>query len=164
MSGEDKFYSYDPDHGLEEHDTAAEAEAAADATIGEYRDEPEPDSLDWNDAVEDVHWGRLIPLGVAESRPDGDGVDYYLSRQPDELAQLRAELAELKAAAAALVSATVACDTEAERPPSSRSSVPMVLLVQALERLKNLVGAAPAPSTQRQDPAVPPGANSRWGA
>lgn len=104
----DQFYSYDPDQGFEEHDTAEAAESFAEAAIEAYRENADDG---WNEEVESVHWGRLLPLGVATQQPvtDPDSierarergfescVDYYLSAQPDELGLLRTEVASLRA-------------------------------------------------------------------
>lgn len=55
------------------------------------------------------------------------------------LAAVTTERDQLQAAAQKLVASAAACDAEAERHPSSRSSAPMVRYIGALERLKALV-------------------------
>jgi cell division protein FtsB len=102
----DGFYSYHPEYGFTKHDTAKEAQEDAAASLEFNGDH-------WHDDIEDVEWGRLIPLGKAiqvnrvdaADDPTGEiaaeGFDYRcgyeLQAQPDELARLRAKRDELEA-------------------------------------------------------------------
>lgn len=79
----DKFYSYDPDNGLQVYETAENAESAATASCS---------------VRGDVSWGRMLPLGTAHpvDQPSIGWCRYELEPQSDELAQLRARVAELE--------------------------------------------------------------------
>ena len=162
----DVFYSFDPETGLEEHDTAEEAAAAAGEAIDEYRFNA---GDGWSEAVAQVQWGRLIPLGVAveqrDDSPEGAvlakerGVDYMcdyaLAPQPDHLAVLRGQVvaqelaldaqASVVQCASLVVEAWEACDREADLPPESRSSVPMVRYIKAQSALRRAVASLAEP-------------------
>lgn len=104
----DTFYSYDPDGtGFEEHDTAEEAQAAAEEALQNCADEA---SDGWPAGTSSIHWGRLLPLGViveesgtaeqdSQARVAGFSgwVNFRFAAQPDEVALLRAQVAALTA-------------------------------------------------------------------
>lgn len=74
---------------------------------------------------------------------EATGGEQGLTAEEFELVRLRGEVAELRRgrdelvrAATSLVAAADACDREAERHPSSRSSAPMVRYLGAMARLR----------------------------
>jgi len=106
----DKFYSYDPEDGLELHDTSGEAERASKYALDHAMDDGH-----WPENVADISYGRLVPLAECvqsnyekadPSNPECEiakrgwdyRCDYTLHPVPDELALLRAENAKLKEA------------------------------------------------------------------
>lgn len=71
-----------------------------------------------------------------------------VNNEPTWIEKFAAENAALLAvlkAARELVAAADACDREAERHPSSRSSAPVVRSINAMNRLREAVSGAPAP-------------------
>lgn len=68
-----------------------------------------------------------------------------LVRLRNEVAELRRERDQFERAIAALVAAADACDREAERHPSSRSSAPMVRHINAMARLRAVLGERRGP-------------------
>ena len=102
----DRFYSYDPDEGFEEHNTADEASDRAEAALEACREQA-PDG--WPEEVHGIHWGRILPLetivetrgtqeqdAYAQAKGCSYWCDYHLAAQPDELAQLRAQVKALE--------------------------------------------------------------------
>lgn len=90
----DRYYSYDPEEGFDEHATSEAAECAACRALGGFRGDADEDG--WPSGVADIHWGRLLPLGMSAGTEGTDEygepwIDYHLSTQPDELAHLRTE-------------------------------------------------------------------------
>jgi hypothetical protein len=106
-----EYYSFDPDDGIEIHDTEAEAKARASNVLGLMRDEA---GEGWHEAADQVAWGILIPVetsvqcNVVNSEDDETGrassngwdyiCDYQLQREdlslpPEWEADFRAEYA-----------------------------------------------------------------------
>lgn len=70
-----RFFSYDPNAGIEFHATAAEAEAAADSVLDGYRDNA-PEG--WDENVESVCWGEVRQQVMeTERRPATPDDAYY---------------------------------------------------------------------------------------
>lgn len=126
----DRFYNYDPDGaGFEEHDTAEEAQAAAEEALQNCADEA---SEGWPAGTQSIHWGRLLPLGViveesgtaeqdSQARVAGFSgwVNYRFAAQPDELALLRSQVAHLDASCSQLQTQLAGCLTAAEGATAS---------------------------------------------
>ncbi len=91
-----EFYNYDPFDGFSTHGTAEEAAAQAERSIATF--ERASALRNTRRLIEDVEWGRLVPLGVVvgSEAAVGAGVKYHLDARIDEAAllRLRAEGAE----------------------------------------------------------------------
>jgi len=80
----DHYWSYDVDGGMQWHDTAEEAERAADDRLTIYRDEADSDG-EWPDDVECICWGRVLghvveTTGMTEEFSEvREWVDYHLA-------------------------------------------------------------------------------------
>lgn len=73
-----KFYSYDPEHGFETHETEKEARDEAEATLEHYADQA-PEG--WHENVDDIEWGQMTRLGECiqtntRDAEEGSGLDY----------------------------------------------------------------------------------------
>jgi hypothetical protein len=71
-----QWFSYDPEDGLETHDTPEQAKAAAEKSLDEYRDNAAGDG--WYENVEMICWGAVHGQVVETKRveiPDGVTVD-----------------------------------------------------------------------------------------
>jgi hypothetical protein len=68
------YFSFDPDSGLDFHETLEEAKDAAQRTIDEYRDCCDPS---WSEDVEHVCYGIVVALAseVVLRAPSTDGPD-----------------------------------------------------------------------------------------
>ena len=67
-----RYFSYDPDSGIEFHKTCAEARAAAETCINEYMDACDPE---WPEDVERVCFGIVLSTAteVVIREPETDG-------------------------------------------------------------------------------------------
>ena len=83
----DHYWSFDVDGGMQWHDTAEEAERAADDRLTIYRDEADSDG-EWPDDVESICWGRVLghvveTTGTIEEFGEvREWVDYHLADMP----------------------------------------------------------------------------------
>lgn len=77
------YFSYDPDCGFEQHDTAEEARKAAETALDHYRDQA---ADGWSEEVESICWGEIrgsvretereeVPPGVTVDEETGEGSD-----------------------------------------------------------------------------------------
>jgi len=136
----------------EEHRAAVEALEMYESRIGDIADHvlglvpPDVPSIVKLDAIERRCGEERVAARQAEARVrelearlpvDGSHMPSIVDLLEDEVATLRA----IADAAAALTSAADACDREAERHPSSRSSAPMVRYIGAMQRLRAALAA-----------------------
>jgi hypothetical protein len=78
-----RWYVYDPEHGLETHDTEEAARDDAEQLLEEYRDRS-PDG--WHEDMAALQWGRLVPYQWAcevdrREAPEGSEHDYLCDYQ-----------------------------------------------------------------------------------
>lgn len=83
----DRYWSYDLDGGMQWHDTAEEAERAADDRLTICRDEARADG-EWPSDVESICWGSVLghiveTTGTTEEYgEEREWVDYHLADMP----------------------------------------------------------------------------------
>lgn len=71
-----RFFSFDPEGDFELHDTAEQAQAAAQSSLDQYRDEA-PDG--WNENVDRVCWGEIREQVVETMRrPYDPKQDFFM--------------------------------------------------------------------------------------
>ncbi len=70
-----KFFSYDPDTGINTHETEAEAKAEAENIIQEYRENADEG---WSEEVSGVCWGEIKQKAFEESSECKQFLDYTL--------------------------------------------------------------------------------------
>lgn len=79
-----KYFSYGPDSGYIEHDSADEAKKHAQSDIDAYRNEA-ASSNEWPDEAESVCWGIICESSKAaliSEPPDAESCDYFLTAPP----------------------------------------------------------------------------------
>ncbi len=155
----EKFYCYDPEQGFDTYESAGEAQANAVLAIDYYR---RKSGDGWNhDEVEQVSWGRLLPLGVPErvrddspeatERAAREGFDYIcdykLTSLPDELALLQSQVAHLDASCSQLQTQLAGCLTAAEGAtdcPAVKGNYGWSVAYQKVLELRRELDATPA--------------------